>query len=466
MAISAGALERLVEEVAPITGRGKAVLFSAVVLLASGSLVGGSPGALLVTSGIGLALLVLLERQVFLSRLAVAEKLEIKYIIGRPLVEGEKRRVVIEIRNSYPVPIEHLEYYDYPPPILRVEGKPVAALYVPARGGVILEYGVTLVLGRHRWGAARLVVEDPLGFFRKDLARATGFSVTVQPRPLEITRRSVALPAIVQPGGVTRMRRRGVGTEFLELREYIPGDELRFVDWKAFARTGKLMVKVFEQESFLRAVVVLDATPTMFRGVIGETKIEYAARLVVALAEYFARKGDFYRVYIVTRGDARVYSTPWLRGRTSSSVVKSFLAEHIDWPVSEEEAGILGELRAERLSRALVSSLPRGRTLVFLVTDFGERKYLAKKYAESLERLVAMYNTLYTLLPVTTFFELQVLSGIAAALYRVLEYNRIKYYGSMVRELRASGINAVATGPRDLLSYVLARLEHIRGVTA
>ncbi len=465
MAISSGSLERIVEKVAPLTNRGKAVLFAALVLLASGSLVGGEPGALLVASGLGLFLLLLLERQVFLSRLSVAERLEIRYSVEKPLVEGEERRVTIEVANKYPVPIEHLEYYDYPPEPLRVEKAPGTVLYVPARGSVVLEYSIGLVLGKHQWGSARIVVEDPLGFFRRGFVRAAGFSVTVQPRPLEVTRKAVALPTVVQPGGITRMRKKGVGTEFLELREYIPGDELRFVDWKAFARTGKLMVKVFEQESFLRAVVVLDATPTMFRGVIGETKIEYATRLVAALAEYFARKGDFYRVYVVSRRDAQVYSTPWLRGRASSSVVKSFLAIHIDWPRSEEEAGVGGELRAERLAKALIASLPRGRTIVFLVTDFAERRYLAQKYAESLRPLIAMYNTLYVLLPVTTFFELRVLHGISAAIYRVLEYNRIKYYGSIVKTLRGTGINAIATGPSDLLSYVLTRLEHLRGVT-
>jgi len=458
------AFERLAEEIAPLTQRGKALLFASIVLVVAGSILGGEQGAAAVAAGIGVALLVLFERVLFTARASVASRLVTRYYIGQPLVEGEEREVVIEVRNEYPVPIEHLEYYDSPPPVMAPPRPPVASLYVPARGSVRISYRVKLVLGTHRWGSARIVVEDPLGLFRKEIVKKTGLVVSVQPKPLGIPRRVYVLPGVAQPGGVTRTRRRGIGVEFLELREYQPGDELRFVDWKSFVRTGRLMVKVFEQESFLRAAVVLDATPTMFRGVVGETKIEYAARLVAALSEYFARQGDNYRVYVVDR-EANVRYTNWLRGRPSSRYAISFIARSIEWPRDPSEPGVTGDLRADKLSTSLINTLPRGRTLVFLVTDFGERLWTAKRYAARLRPLVGMHNTIYALIPLTTLFELGALKGIAAALYRVLEYRNIKYYAEMVKALKASHVTAIATGPSDLLHYVLAKLEHIRGVT-
>lgn len=95
--------------------------------------------------------------------------------------------------------------------------------------------------------------------------------------------------------GLHRSPRRGFSVEFAEHRAYQPGDELRYVDWKILARNDRLYVKQFEEETNLRAMVVLDASLSMgWSGAPGIrlTKLDYAKRLVAAMMLVLLRQRD------------------------------------------------------------------------------------------------------------------------------------------------------------------------------
>ncbi len=63
--------------------------------------------------------------------------------------------------------------------------------------------------------------------------------------------------------GLHRSPKRGFSVEFAEYRMYQPGDELRYIDWKVLGRNDRLYVKQFEEETNLRAMIVLDASRSM-----------------------------------------------------------------------------------------------------------------------------------------------------------------------------------------------------------
>lgn len=94
--------------------------------------------------------------------------------------------------------------------------------------------------------------------------------------------------------GLHRSPRRGFSVEFAEHRQYQPGDEPRYVDWKLHARTDRLYVKQFEEETNLRAMLVLDASASMaWTGSPARlTKLDYATRLAAALALVLQRQRD------------------------------------------------------------------------------------------------------------------------------------------------------------------------------
>jgi uncharacterized protein (DUF58 family) len=94
--------------------------------------------------------------------------------------------------------------------------------------------------------------------------------------------------------GLHRSPRRGFSVEFAEHRQYQPGDEPRYVDWKLLARTDRLYVKQFEEETNLRGMLVVDASASM--GWTGDparlTKLDYATRLAAAVALVLLRQRD------------------------------------------------------------------------------------------------------------------------------------------------------------------------------
>lgn len=86
---------------------------------------------------------------------------------------------------------------------------------------------------------------------------------------------------------------RGSSVEFAEYRNYAPGDDIRRLDWRVFARTDRFYLKEFEAETNLRCYLVLDASGSMgFSGSSGMTKFDYARRLAAALAYLVVMQGD------------------------------------------------------------------------------------------------------------------------------------------------------------------------------
>src|SRR5204862_2041399 len=76
---------------------------------------------------------------------------------------------------------------------------------------------------------------------------------------------------------------RGSSVEFAEYRKYVPGDDLRRLDWRAFGRSDRFYVKEFEADTNLRCCLVLDTSGSMDFGSTGITKIEYARKVAGAL---------------------------------------------------------------------------------------------------------------------------------------------------------------------------------------
>jgi uncharacterized protein (DUF58 family) len=92
--------------------------------------------------------------------------------------------------------------------------------------------------------------------------------------------------------GLHRARLHGSSVEFAEHKEYSPGDEIRHIDWKAYAKNDRYYVKRFEQEAELTTYLVLDASGSMaYRG-DGLSKLEYASYLAASLAYLLIRQRD------------------------------------------------------------------------------------------------------------------------------------------------------------------------------
>ena len=92
--------------------------------------------------------------------------------------------------------------------------------------------------------------------------------------------------------GIHRSPHFGQSVEFLQHREYVPGDDLRHVDWKVWAKQDRLYVKQFEEDTNLRTTLLVDVSGSMQYGSGPLTKYEYGCTVAASLAYMLLRQQD------------------------------------------------------------------------------------------------------------------------------------------------------------------------------
>ena len=92
--------------------------------------------------------------------------------------------------------------------------------------------------------------------------------------------------------GVHKSRAKGFSVEFEEHREYSPGDEIRRIDWKALGKFDRYYIKEYEDETNLRAYLLLDASASMNYASDGITKFDYGCTLTASLAYLILKQQD------------------------------------------------------------------------------------------------------------------------------------------------------------------------------
>lgn len=120
-----------------------------------------------------------------------------------------------------------------------------------------------------------------------------------------------------------RSKKKGSGVEFADHREYVAGDDFRFVDWNVYQRFGKLLVRLYEEEEDLSIYFIIDASTSMGFG--DGKKFDQARRLAAALA--YVGLANLDRVTIVGVSDEIVSRMPATRGKGRIFKVFSYLRE-------------------------------------------------------------------------------------------------------------------------------------------
>ncbi|MBX7166469.1 MAG: DUF58 domain-containing protein [Pirellulales bacterium] len=143
----------------------------------------------------------------------------------------------------------------------------------------------------------------------------------------------------------------GQSVEFQQHREYTPGDDLRHVDWKVWARQDRLYVKQFEEDTNLRCVLLVDVSASMRYGSGPLNKYEYGCTTAVCLAHLLLRQHD--AVGCVTFDDAIRVTVPTRSRHTHlDSIIQALDISH---PREKTElARILGTVAEQQPRRGMV----------------------------------------------------------------------------------------------------------------
>jgi uncharacterized protein (DUF58 family) len=153
--------------------------------------------------------------------------------------------------------------------------------------------------------------------------------------------------------GMHKSPHKGFSVEFSEHREYVPGDELRHMDWQAYARSDRYYIKLYEQETNLRATLVIDTSASMKFG----NKIDYARHLAACIAYLLSTQQDLAGLVGI---DERI-RVAMPAGSSPAHLDKLFKE------LEKLEASSKTEL-AKGL-HAMAERLPR-RSMVILISDF------------------------------------------------------------------------------------------------
>ena len=92
--------------------------------------------------------------------------------------------------------------------------------------------------------------------------------------------------------GLHKSPHKGFSVEFAEHRQYVPGDDLRYMDWNVYARTDHYFIKQFEEETNVRAYLLLDRSSSMGFGTGEVSKLDYASYLTAALSYLMIQQRD------------------------------------------------------------------------------------------------------------------------------------------------------------------------------
>jgi len=156
---------------------------------------------------------------------------------------------------------------------------------------------------------------------------------------------------------------KGQGVEFDEVRPYIPGDDVRSIDWNVTARTGEPHVKRFSEERELTVIFLVDVSGSQIFGSGSRSKSELAAEITSLLAMTAIRNQD--KIGLILFSDRILKSIPPRKGRTA---VMRLVREVLAADETREGTDITAALR-------FLNNVQKRKAVVFLVSDFQDRNY-------------------------------------------------------------------------------------------
>lgn len=219
---------------------------------------------------------------------------------GRRVGERMRVRVEVEVVGFGLVKVMHV----LPNTFELVDGTNARAKFIAGRGIIRLDYTcVPLKRGSYDLGKMLLETENLLATRRVRKEISFEAEVEVKSRIYRIRRVEQRRGVAKKPIPEMDVSRIGTpGTDFREIRKYLPEDPLKFINWKATAKLGELMVNEFEREGRKAVWIFLDANSYMAHGTLKKNCFETAIEVASSLSYYFTVRGHRVGMYVVGHG--------------------------------------------------------------------------------------------------------------------------------------------------------------------
>ncbi len=220
------------------------------------------------------------------------EGVQSQRILPEKLSNGDENPVKVDIKNNYGFKI-HVKVIDEIPFQFQKRDFMIEKSIEVGRNSFFQYILEPKERGEYSFGALNIFVSSPLGLvakrftFQKD-AMLPSYPSFIHLRKYEL----MALQNEFLLGGIKKIRKLGHTMEFEQIKEYVPGDDVRTINWKATSKANRLMVNQFQDEKAQRIFMLIDKGRTMKMPFNGLSLLDYSINATMALSHIILKKGD------------------------------------------------------------------------------------------------------------------------------------------------------------------------------
>ena len=397
--------------------------------------------ALMLTSGISLILIgmmisnfqLMIAGLTFISFLAINgwvsghSDLEITRTINGTettmanVYKGDDVIVELTISNNSYRRTQQLEVFDNVPHEMKMrQGINQMRMNLGPGQSARIKYRVRCPLrGHYTLGPVSVRYRNVFNLFANESKVQDRTDITVFPQVREIEEALLRSDVPKMYTGATTLKTPGPGMEFYSLREYLPGDAFRSINWKAFARTGELMVNEKTRDAVTDVFIILDTRDVSRIGTVLKNPLEMGTIAAASISNYFIRRRD--SVALVTYGDRMDYLSPETGDNQGYKVLSNLAAVRAK-----------GSMPLQAVTNAMSSRMSRGSPVFIISSLEGDGTTLP-----AIRNLAARGHEVIVLSPSSIDLE-RLISRIPRMSYEVLKLERqnrltaISGYGAKV----------------------------------
>lgn len=217
---------------------------------------------------------------------------EAQRILPEKLSNGDENIIRIDLKNNYFFPLS-VQVIDEIPFQFQVRDFMIHKR-LPAGGSRMFEYKLTpKERGEYSFGALNIYASSILGLVARKFSFQKDEKLPSYPSFIHL--RKYELMAVQNEfllGGIKKIRRLGHTMEFEQIKEYVQGDDIRTINWKATSKQNKLMVNQYQDEKSQRIYMLIDKGRTMQMPFNGLSLLDYSINAAMALSHIILKKGD------------------------------------------------------------------------------------------------------------------------------------------------------------------------------
>ena len=354
------------------------------------------------------------------------------------LSNGETNKVGIVITNQMPFTLQ-AQVIDEVPLQMQERNLLIRKKVAPKKTIEIIYTLTPSERGNYEFGNIIIFFESQLGFLQKRETLKASESVKVYPSFINLGKYQLMAQATTNEQGSKRMRKIGQSMEFEQIKDYVGGDDIRTINWKATARKGALMVNNYTDEKSQQVYCIIDKGRLMKMPFYGLSLLDYAINATLALTNICLQKQD--KIGMISFSNKM--------GSVIAADRKPIQRENIMQALYRESTAFL-ESDYEMLYMQIRNKIKQ-RSLLMLYTNFESLNGLQRQL--SYLRSIAKHHLLLVI-----FFENTELTKLSVAKAENLEDIYIKTIADklafekrlVVKELLKYGILSIISAPQHL----------------